>query len=100
MRHAKFASTEARRAFELVNEVSGVSEADTGMWPDGLTEDAIDALICEVDAELDAEERTALVRVDRSFTDARRAARAARRSGREVLRSLPVRLTSESGEAA
>ncbi|QFU85729.1 hypothetical protein [Amycolatopsis sp. YIM 10] len=100
MRYAKFASTEAKEAFELVNEVSEADAAGAGVWPDGLTEDAIDALICEVDAELEAEERTALVRVDRSFTDARRAARAARRSGREVLRSLPVRLSSESGEAA
>ncbi|RBM22008.1 hypothetical protein DI005_07950 [Prauserella sp. PE36] len=63
-----------------------------GYYPDGLTETAIDALIEEVDRELANEQHTVTVRVERSFTDARRARRAERRAGREALRSLPARI--------
>ncbi|WP_246076410.1 hypothetical protein [Amycolatopsis cihanbeyliensis] len=62
------------------------------VYPDGLTESVIDALLDEVDRELVAGECSATVRVSRDFTDQRRARRAARRAGRVVLRSLPVRL--------
>jgi len=63
----------------------------------------VHALLDELDAELEAAERAALVRVPR-FTDPQRAGRSRRRSERSVLRSLPVRLetrdVASTGEAA
>ncbi|WP_199430841.1 hypothetical protein [Qaidamihabitans albus] len=52
----------------------------------------IDQIIAEVDRELAAEARTEAWRLSREFTDQRRARRASRRAGREVLRALPTRL--------
>ncbi|OQO91974.1 hypothetical protein B1813_06735 [Saccharomonospora piscinae] len=62
----------------------------------------IDRLLAEVDRELAEEEQTAVVRVDRSFTDARRAWRAVRRGERAALRVLPSRwdVANLDGEAA
>ncbi|WP_024875340.1 hypothetical protein [Saccharomonospora piscinae] len=62
----------------------------------------IDRLLAEVDRELAAEEQAAVVRVDRSFTDARRAWRAVRRGERAALRVLPSRwdVADLGGEAA
>lgn len=62
----------------------------------------IDRLLAEVDRELAAEARAAVVRVDRSFTDAQRAWRAVRRGERAALRSLPSRfdVSVELGEEA
>ncbi|WP_232376380.1 hypothetical protein [Amycolatopsis aidingensis] len=51
----------------------------------------IERVIEEVDRELVAEERSAMVRVSHDFADPQQARRAARRAGRAVLRSLPVR---------
>ncbi|PXY23715.1 hypothetical protein BAY59_29175 [Prauserella coralliicola] len=74
---------------------------ERNFYPDGLTEPVIDRLIAEVDRELAAEQRTAVVRVSRDFTDQRQAWRAARRAGRSVLRTLPQRIdVAELGEAA
>lgn len=62
----------------------------------------IDRLIEEVDRELVAQERTALVRVTHRFTDEVRARRAYRRAERDVLRTLPVLLPAvhQESEAA
>ncbi|AGM10126.1 hypothetical protein AORI_7544 [Amycolatopsis keratiniphila] len=57
-----------------------------GFYPDGLTESAIDALLEEVDRELAADEHAASAAFLYDFTDQRRAARARRRAGRQVLR--------------
>ena len=50
----------------------------------------VELALQEVEAELANDEAAAVVRVDRSFTDARRAWRAARRGAREALRALPA----------
>ncbi|PXY31692.1 hypothetical protein [Prauserella muralis] len=80
---------------------AGPADLD-GCYPDGLTEAAIDALIEEVDRELANEQQTVTVRIEHSFTDARRARRAERRAGREALRSLPARIepADVAGEVA
>ncbi|WP_325702960.1 hypothetical protein [Amycolatopsis sp.] len=62
----------------------------------------VHALLDGLDAELEAADQLALVRVPR-FTDPGRAGRSRRRSDRAVLRSLPVRLDVADlvdGEAA
>ncbi|PXY26733.1 hypothetical protein BAY59_19000 [Prauserella coralliicola] len=63
----------------------------------------VHALLDELDAELEAAEHAALIRVPR-FTDPQRAGRSRRRSERSALRSLPVRLdiseVTSTGEAA
>ncbi|MBK1784544.1 hypothetical protein [Prauserella cavernicola] len=66
-------------------------------YPDGLTEAAIDALIQEVYGELENEEQVVTTRLAHSFTDARRARRAERRAGREVLRLIPTRVEGDLG---
>ncbi|SFK52707.1 hypothetical protein SAMN05421835_12370 [Amycolatopsis sacchari] len=63
----------------------------------------LSALLDELDAELEAAEQVAAVRVPR-FIDPQRAGRSRRRVERSVLRSLPTRLDladlAELGEAA
>ncbi|WP_326567403.1 hypothetical protein VSH64_37045 [Amycolatopsis rhabdoformis] len=61
--------------------------AADGVYPDGLTEAAIDALIEQVDLNLAADEFAAEAAFRCDFTDQRRASRARRRAGRELLRS-------------
>lgn len=66
-------------------------------------ERGIDALIASVDRELATAMAAATMRVTHTFTDARRANRSHRRTGRTVLRSLPSRLdvtVASEGEAA
>ncbi|RZQ64211.1 hypothetical protein [Amycolatopsis suaedae] len=102
MSHPKV-SRQVEQAFRLSEDVVSTGQYVDGVYPDGLTEAVIDALIAEVDAKLDATERVALVRVDRSFTDARRAGRAARRAARELLRRRAVDVAASApmpGEAA
>jgi len=83
MRSAKFTSRKPLdQAFTAFGSYS----------PDGLTEDAIDALIAQVDKELAAEEQVMTTRLRCSFTDSRAAHRTTRRNGRAVLRSLPGRM--------
>lgn len=63
------------------------TDAAEGFYPDGLTEPAIDALLEEVDRELQADEAAAEAAFRCDFTDQRRASRSRRRASRELLRS-------------
>ena len=71
-------------------------------------QDEIDRIVAEVDSELAAESRASAARLPRVSRSPRRQRHANRRAGREVLRSLPVRLDAaevaaladELGEAA
>ncbi|MFE0027087.1 hypothetical protein [Amycolatopsis sp. NPDC059021] len=97
MKSARISRREAGASFE------GDGAGEAGFYPDGLTESAVDALIADVDRELTEAGLLASVRVERSFTDPRRAHRSRRRVGRSVLRSLPIRLdvtAAAEGEAA
>lgn len=64
--------------------------------PDGYGAAEVDRLLAEVDRELAADARTEARRVNRKFSDERRARRAARRSEHAVVRALPVRLNTVS----
>ncbi|SEF30178.1 hypothetical protein SAMN05421837_10543 [Amycolatopsis pretoriensis] len=77
--------------------------AGEAVYPDGLTEAAIDAMLQDVYGELAADEQAAEAAYRYDFTDQRRASRARRRAGREALRALPTRvqvIRSADGEAA
>ncbi|MFJ9787814.1 hypothetical protein ACIRSS_50145 [Amycolatopsis sp. NPDC101161] len=84
--------------------VSAADEfAGEAVYPDGLTEAAIDALLQDVYGELAADESAAQAAYRYDFNDQRRVSRARRRAGREALRALPtrVKLTRPfEGEAA
>lgn len=98
MKTGRITDRTARAAFEVDALVAVEREEETAR-----TERAeIDRLLAEVDRELAAEARTAVVRVDRSFTDAQRAWRAVRRGERAALRALPSRfeVAELAGEAA
>ncbi|WP_328645207.1 hypothetical protein OHS58_34040 [Amycolatopsis sp. NBC_00348] len=68
------------------------------IYPDGLTESAIDALLEDVDRELAADAFAAEAAYRFDFNDQRRVNRARRRAAREALRVLPETWTF--GEAA
>ncbi|MBN9745445.1 hypothetical protein DMP23_30940 [Amycolatopsis sp. A1MSW2902] len=95
MRTARAITREAQAVVDGLGE--GVS-AFQSYCPDGLTESAIDALIASVDAELAATEEAAAVRVQHSFTDARRAHRIRRRVEGATLRAVPGRIEAAAGE--
>jgi len=57
------------------------------VYPDGLTEASIDALLEQVDRELAADEFAAEAAYRFDFNDQRRVSRARRRASRELLRS-------------
>ncbi|WP_372671299.1 hypothetical protein [Amycolatopsis kentuckyensis] len=82
---------------------AAVSSADEfageAVYPDGLTEAAIDALLQNVYGELAADESAAQAAYRYDFNDQRRVSRARRRAGREALRVLPAVWTFD-GEAA
>ncbi|MEV4604908.1 hypothetical protein AB0K15_47140 [Amycolatopsis sp. NPDC049253] len=95
-------------AGRFVDEIAG-----EGVYPDGLTEAAIDALIEQVDLDLAADEFAAEAAFRCDFTDQRRASRTRRRAGRELLRShiliaglpgqgknAPIQAAAFEGEAA
>ncbi|WP_232376276.1 hypothetical protein [Amycolatopsis aidingensis] len=86
----------------LVRDLADGDGGPAVVYPDGLTEADVDALLDEVDRELAAEHRVASVRVSHDFADPRQARRVARRAERAVLRSLPARLdvADLDGEAA
>ncbi|WP_020665168.1 hypothetical protein [Amycolatopsis benzoatilytica] len=68
--------------------VSAADEfAGEAVYPDGLTETDIDALLQDVYGELAADEHAAERAVRHDFNDQRRVSRARRRAGRELLRS-------------
>ncbi|WP_206793208.1 hypothetical protein [Amycolatopsis sp. MtRt-6] len=80
--------------------VSAADEfAGEAVYPDGLTETDIDALLQDVYGELAADESAAQAAYRYDFNDQRRVSRARRRAGREALRVLPAVWTFE-GEAA
>lgn len=91
MRHARTTNYLAKAAID-------VAEGASEFYPDGLSESAIDALIASVDAELAATEEAAAVRVQHSFTDARRAHRARRRVEGTTLRAVPGRFETAAGQ--
>lgn len=77
--------------------------AGEAVYPDGLTEAAIDSLLEEVDRELAADEFAAEAAYRFDFNDQRRVSRARRRAGRKALRALPTRVQPTrpfDGEAA
>lgn len=84
--------------------VSAADEfAGEAVYPDGLTEAAIDALLQDVYGELAADEHAAEAAYRYDFNDQRRVSRARRRAGREALRALPARVQVSrpfEGEAA
>ena len=89
-----------RRRIDAVVPDEFAAEA---VYPDGLTEAAIDALLEEVDRELAADKFAAEAAYRFDFNDQRRVSRARRRAGREALRALPTRVRatrSFTGEAA
>ncbi|WP_328645553.1 hypothetical protein OHS58_37415 [Amycolatopsis sp. NBC_00348] len=61
--------------------------AGEAVYPDGLTESAIDALLEDVDRELAADASAAEAAYRFDFNDQRRVSRSRRRAGRELLRS-------------
>src|SRR4051794_18965795 len=76
----------SRRRIDAV--VSATDEfAGEAVYPDGLTEASVDALLEEVDRELAADEFAAEAAYRFDFNDQRRASRARRRADRELLRS-------------
>jgi hypothetical protein len=80
--------------------VSATDEfAGEAVYPDGLTEAAIDALLQDVYGELASEEHAAERAVRHDFNDQRRVSRAQRRAARKALWVLPAAWTFE-GEAA
>ncbi|WP_027928347.1 hypothetical protein [Amycolatopsis benzoatilytica] len=95
MRTARVTTREAQAVVDGLGE--GVFAVE-GYCPDGLTESAIDALIASVDAELAATEEAAAIRVQHSFTDARRAHRARRRVEGAALRAVPGRFEAVAAE--
>lgn len=84
--------------------VSATDEfAGEAVYPDGLTEADIDALLQDVYGELAADESAAEAAFRYDFNDQRRVSRARRRAARVALRSLPVQVPttwSFDGEAA
>ncbi|MGW4058653.1 hypothetical protein ACWEGE_10240 [Amycolatopsis sp. NPDC004747] len=77
--------------------------AGEAVYPDGLTEAAIDAMLQDVYGELAADESAAKAAYRFDFNDQRRVSRARRRAGREALRALPARVPAtwaSDGEAA
>lgn len=98
MKTGRITDRTARAAFEVDALVAVEREEETAR----MERAEIDRLLAEVDRELAAEARTAVVRVDRSFTDAQRAWRAVRRGERAALRALPSRFEAAelTGEAA
>jgi hypothetical protein len=108
MRNAHITRRQAEASFDgLDADVSAVEAAAAMAWDyldyAGQEEREIDALLASVDRELAAATAAANVRVTHTFTDARRANRATRRTGRTVLRTLPTRLDTTAtaeGEAA
>ncbi|WP_433409068.1 hypothetical protein ACQPZU_01865 [Saccharomonospora azurea] len=87
MKTGRITDRTARAAFEVDALVAVEREEETAR----MERLEVELLLAEVDRELVAEQRAAVVRVDRSFTDAHRAWRASRRAGREALRALPGR---------
>jgi YD repeat-containing protein len=88
----------SRRRIDAV--VSATDEfAGEVVYPDGLTETAIDALLQDVYGELASDEHAAQAAYRYDFNDQRRVSRARRRAGREALRALPVAWAFD-GEAA
>ncbi|MEU7788383.1 hypothetical protein [Amycolatopsis sp. NPDC049159] len=80
--------------------VSATDEfAGEAVYPDGLTEADIDALLQDVYAELTADEHAAERAVRHDFNDQRRVSRAQRRAARKALWALPATWTFD-GEAA
>ena len=76
------------------------SEASPGYYPDGLTEEVIDALLGEVDAAVAVSAGPSGALLDGSAA-VRRDRRVARRAAGAVVRVLPVvRVVSDGREAA
>ncbi|GLY35767.1 hypothetical protein Amsp01_017910 [Amycolatopsis sp. NBRC 101858] len=73
--------------------------AGEAVYPDGLTEAAIDALLQDVYGELAADEHAAERAVRHDFNDQRRVSRAQRRAARKALWALPAVWTVDN-EAA
>ncbi len=98
MKTGRITDRTAREALEVDALVAAECEEEAAR----MERAEIDWLLAEVDRELAAEAHAAVVRVDRSFTDAQRAWRAARRGERAALRSLPSRWDAAElgGEAA
>ncbi|RSM34658.1 hypothetical protein DMA12_47455 [Amycolatopsis balhimycina DSM 5908] len=90
-----------RRRIATAVSVAG-EFASEAVYPDGLTEAAIDALLEEVDRELAADEFAAEAAYRFDFNDQRRVSRARRRADREALRALPtgIQVRPFKGEAA
>ncbi|WP_028663135.1 hypothetical protein [Saccharomonospora halophila] len=99
MRTTRIASHQAREVVAVATDAD-IREAQ---WEEDahVEREEIERLLDEVDRELAEEEQLAAMRLDRSFTDARLAWRAARRGERAVLRALPSRWdVVELGEEA
>ncbi|PXY17882.1 hypothetical protein BAY59_35430 [Prauserella coralliicola] len=100
MKTTRITSRQAREAVDLA--------FDQDIWNAAREEEMaaevaeIDALIEEVDRELAAEAGAAAHRALRPFTDVERARRSQRRTVRDALRSLPVRIEAAdvAGEVA
>lgn len=87
-----------RRRIETA--VSAADEfAGESVYPDGLTEVSIDALLQDVYGELAADEQAAERAVLHDFNDQRRVSRAQRRAARKAMWALPTAWTFD-GEAA
>lgn len=100
MRTARITSRQASEAlFPLVDEDISTVVREEEMAAEVAE---IDALIEEVDRELAAEADAAAHRALRPFTDVERARRSQRRTVRDALRSLPVRIEAAdvAGEVA